>query len=528
MTGTATATTHVTIDRLCAFFAARGLDAWLVGGAVRDRLLGRAAAESADVDLAVAAGDAAAAVSIGRALADELDGTLVPLSPERGIMRVVISGGDDDDAGADKVIDFTAFAGDIADDLGRRDFTVNAMGVPLAQWRGADFGAAVLDPCGGRADLARKTLRATAPGVFADDPGRMLRAVRLAGELGLRIEPETARQLRDNAHRQAEVHPVRARDEFLRLLAPDGARARLESLDRLGLLAQLIPELMATRGVEQPRRHYWDVWGHSLHAVEAAEGVTRGHQHSPVYSCVPWTPESAARFGETVMHGHTRRTALKLAALFHDIAKPQTKTLEADGRTRFFGHAEQGAAVAQSRLRRLGISARGSQLVAQMVRQHMRPFQMGPPGRWPGNRAIYRYFRELGGAAVDTLYLSLADFLATKGPELAHPEWLNYARMVSHILYVGSREPVSSATPRLVNGHDLMSHLGLRPGPHIGGLLAAIEEARAAGEIETQEQGLALAAAALHDGRYAGGDVSRGPYSLEQCRDDDAAAAGSG
>ena len=527
MTGTATATTHVTIDRLCAFFAARGLEAWLVGGAVRDRLLGRAGAEAGDVDLAVAAGDGADAAAIGRALAGELGGTLVPLSPERGIMRVVISGGgDDDDAGADRVIDFTAFAGDIDGDLARRDFTVNAMGVPLAAWRGADFGAAVLDPCGGRADLARKTLRAVSPGVFAEDPGRLLRAVRLAGELGLRIEPETARLLRDNAHRQPEVHPVRARDELLRLLAPDGARARLESLHRLGLLAQLIPELMATRGVAQPRRHYWDVWGHSLHAVEAAEGVTRGHQHSPVYSCVPWTPESAARFGETVMHGHTRRTALKLAALFHDIAKPQTKTLEADGRTRFFGHAEQGAAVAQSRLRRLGLSARGSHLVAQMVRHHMRPFQMGPPGKWPGNRAIYRYFRELGGAAVDTLYLSLADFLATKGPELAHPEWLNYARMVSHILYVGSREPVSSSTPRLVNGHELMSHLGLPPGPRLGGLLAAIEEARAAGEIETQEQGLALAAA-LHDGRYSGGEVFRGNYPLEQ-QQDAAAAAGSG
>ena len=521
-------TTPNTIDRLAAFFAARRLDAWLVGGAVRDRLLGRSAADTPDLDLAVATGDATDAAALGRALADALDGTLVPLSPERGIMRVALDGGDsdDDNDGPKRLIDFTAFAGNIATDLARRDFTVNALAVPIAEWRGGNFAAAILDPCGGRADLARKTLRATSPGIFAADPGRLLRAVRLAGELSLRIEPETAQLLKANAHRQPEVHPVRARDEFLRLLAPDGARARLETLDRLGLLPHLIPELMVTKGVAQPHRHYWDVWGHSLHAVEAAEGVTRGHQNSPVYSCVPWTPESAARFAEPVMHGHTRRTALKLAALFHDIAKPQTKTLEADGRTRFFGHAEQGAQIAQSRLRQLGLSARGSHLVAQMVRHHMRPFNMAPPGQWPARRAIYRYFRELGPPAVDTLYLSLADFLATKGPELAHPDWLNYAKMTSNTLYVGSQPPLAAATPRLVNGHDLMSRLGLQPGPHLGALLSAIAEARAAGEIETQEQALELAAATLKNGlntrRFSPADVFSSPY-----RDDDA-AAGSG
>ncbi len=502
------------IERLVSFFAAQGLDAWLVGGAVRDRLLGRGL--GGDVDLAVAAGDV---VSVGRALAGELGGALVPLSPERGIMRVVVDLGDDDDGGvgravdgdAGRVVDFTVFSGDIESDLGRRDFTVNAMAAPLGEWVGGDFVGVVIDPYGGRGDLARRVLRAVAPGVFEDDPGRLLRAVRLAGELGLRIEPGTVRLVAANAHLLPRTHPVRVRDEFLRVLAPRGARGRVEALDRLGLLEQIIPELMATKGVEQPRMHYWDVWGHSLHAVEAAEGVTGGHQNSPVYSCVPWTAESEGRFGERVMHGHTRRTALKLAALLHDVAKPQTKTLEADGRTRFFGHPEVGADVVRLRLGSLGFGARGSGMVSGMVRHHLRPFNMSGQGEWPTRRAIYRYFRELGDGAVDTLYLSLADFLATKGPELAHQEWLNHARMISHTLYVGSQEPVSVATPRLVSGHDLMSHLGLPPGPRVGSLLAVIEEARAAGEIETQEQALELAAVTLKGrgtrwGEVAGGD----------------------
>lgn len=491
------------IGRLGAFWAGRGVEAWLVGGAVRDRLLGRSGAGS-DVDLAVAGGEV---WEVGEALAGELGGTLVPLSPQRGIMRVAV-GGDDagdgggDDGGAGLVVDFTVFTGDIAGDLGRRDFTVNAMAAPLAGWDGGDWAAGVVDPYGGRADLARRTLRAVSGGIFEEDPGRLLRAVRLSGELGLRIEGDTARLVRDKAHLLPLTHPVRVRDEFLRAVAPTGARARLEAMDRLGLLGYVAPELMAMKGVEQPGRHYWDVWGHSLHAVEAAEGVTGGHQNSPVYSCVPWTPESEARFGERVMHGHTRRTMLKVAALFHDVAKPQTKTVEADGRTRFFGHAELGAEVTQRRLADLGFSSRSAGRIARMVRHHLRPFNMAPQGKWPGNRAIYRYFRELGEeGAMDTLYLSLADFLATKGPELAHPEWLNHARMVSHTLYVGSVGPAAAALPRLVNGREVMSRLGLAPGPRVGELLAAIEEARAAGEIETQEQGLELAAGMLKDGR---------------------------
>ena len=206
----------------------------------------------------------------------------------------------------------------------------------------------------------------------------------------------------------------------------------------------------------------------------------------------------AAYFNETVTDGHTRRTALKLAALFHDIAKPQTRSIESDGRTRFFGHAEQGAEVAARRLRHLRLSARGIRLTAQMVRHHLRPAgMMREGGQWPTNRAIYRYFRELGAAAVDTLYLCLADYLAARGPELAHPQWLAHARMVGHILDTGAREPVAPRTPRLLTGHDIMQRLQLPPGPAVGRLLEAVDEARAAGEIETQEQALTLAAQLL-------------------------------
>ncbi len=475
------------LDRLEGFFASRGVDAYLVGGMVRDRLLGRQ--PEPDIDIAVA-GDSN---SVALALANEIRGTPVPLSPARGMMRIVAPG--DEAVERQWTIDLTSFSGAIEEDLARRDFSVNSMAVALGHWQAGSYTDVVIDPLDGRRDLARKTIRALSPDAFRSDPGRLLRAVRLSGQLGFRIDPETVRLIAADAGLLQSVAPDRVRDEFLKLLAFDGAKARLEVLDRLGLLRHIIPELMAAKGVDQPKMHYWDVWGHTLHTVEAAEGVTRGHQNSPVYSCVPWTQESEAYFQETICHGHTRRTVLKLGALFHDVAKPQTKTVDATGRTRFFGHSEQGAEIAARRLRHLNVSTRGADMVAGMVEHHLRPTNMMQEGgQWPTNRAIYRYFREVEDVAIDTLYLCLADYLGAKGPELSHSEWVDHARMVGHILHLGTQEAVSPSRNRLITGHDLMAHFQLQPGPPIGTLLEEIEEARAAGEIETQDQALKLAA----------------------------------
>ncbi len=478
------------IGRLRDFFTSRRVETHVVGGLVRDRLVGRGS--DTDIDLAVK-GDA---VALGRELAELLGGSPAPLDVPRGMMRVVVAG-EGEHEGAGWSIDLTGYDEDIERDLARRDFTINAMAVPLDDWQDDDFADALIDPFGGRADLVRKAIRTTNDEVFEDDPGRLLRAVRLSGELKMRMVPETVRLIITKAHEVRRVSPPRVRDEFLKIMAPPGAKGRVEVLDRLGLLQHIIPELMATKGVEQPRMHYWDVWGHSLHTVEAAEGVTGGHQNSPVYSCVPWTPESEAYFAQKVSDGHTRRTILKVAALLHDIAKPQTKTLEPDGRTRFFGHSEQGAEVAELRLARLNFSNRGVDLVRWMVLHHLRPASMSEKEEWPTNRAIYRYFKSTGDVAIDTLYLALADYLGAKGPELEHPRWQEHAKMISHVLYTGTQEPVAITSNRLVNGHDLMSRFQLQPGPRIGTLLDAIDEAHAAGEIDTQEQAFTLAASTL-------------------------------
>lgn len=485
------------IDRLSGLFADAPAGAvWLVGGSVRDAILGRPAH---DIDLAVA-GDA---VPPARAVADLLGGAVIPL-PAHNVARVALPRtalSSESDGSPPFLIDIAGYHGDIADDLRRRDFTVNAMAIPLDKWDCADRIDYLLDPCGGLVDIARHILRMTGDAVFDDDPGRLLRGVRLAQQLGFRLEPSTARRIRQAAPLLEQVAPERVRDEFMLLLAADGARPMLEILDRLGLLCRIIPELEAARNCAQPRaHHYWDVLGHLLHCVEYAEAVTAGHRNNAIYTIAPWTAAADAHFAQYAGDGHTRRTVLKLAALLHDIAKPQTRARHPDGRIRFLGHSEQGAEIVQQRLAALRMSGAIRSLTAAMTRHHLRPAQLRENDRMPSRRAIYRYYRDVGPAAIDTLYLAMADYLAARGPELDPERWANYARMIATILETGpALPPPQGAARTLLNGNDLMKALHLSPGPQIGRLLESLREAEAAGAIASREDALTLAAQLLHD-----------------------------
>jgi poly(A) polymerase len=475
------------LARLSSFFGARQCSAFLVGGYLRDALLSIA---SNDLDFALP-GDPQA---LGQSLAQELGGTYIPLSRTHSVCRIVAA----DPTGRRWNIDLAGFSGSVEDDLRRRDFTVDALALPRDSWLKGHWRDAVIDPTGGMADLAHQRIRATHPQIFQADPGRLLRAVRLASRLRFRLEPATARLIRSDAHRIEQVSPERVRDEILAILAGDHARSQLEILDRLDLLCRVIPELAFTKGVSQPKVHYWDVWGHSIHAVETAELVTQGHQNSAIYSHVPWTPESEDYFAQKVSDGHTRRTILKLAALLHDIAKPQTRAEDATGRTRFLGHSEMGAEMAEGRLSHLRLSSRGIAMVSKMVEQHLRPSNMHQGLDFPSNRAIYRYYRDLGEVAIDTLYLAMADYLAAKGPEIVTADWARHARMMTHILRGGIEQAGPDRPARLVTGHDLIQWFSLRPGPQIGVVIERINESQASGEITTREQAMAKAAEILN------------------------------
>jgi poly(A) polymerase len=468
------------LTRTSRFLIDEGVPAYLVGGLVRDMLLGR---DTADIDIAVTA-DALATAS---GAADTLGARYVRLEERLG--RVVFP-----DTG--RHIDFTTLEGGIDQDLARRDFTIDAMAFELDKALETNFDeTALIDPFFGLKDLRDRKVRVVRDTVFREDAVRLLRAMRISGELGFDVAAATEDLVRRDAALIAGVAGERAREELLRLLALPGAGRRLAYLDELGLLTALFPELVPTRGVDQPVVHIWDVYQHSIQAVAALEYVLReaGWEHAgpEALAMAPWSERLGLHFEREVSRGSTRRSLLKLATLLHDVAKPQTKATDTEGRTRFIGHPQEGAAIAAVVLERLRFSNREIQFVELLVRYHLRPTQMGQEDAVPTRRAIYRYFRDLGDIGIDLLFLSLADHLATRGRTLDMEQWRQHTALTAYVLE-NRFAATPAATPRLIDGDDIITIFGLGPGPRIGELLENVREARAAGEITERQQALDL------------------------------------
>jgi len=469
--------------RLSRFLAEQKIPSYIVGGFVRDMLLKR---NTADIDIAVAAD----ALEIARRVAIALDAKYIPMDTVNRIGRVVLTG----NASEQCELDFSTFAGSIEEDLGRRDFTINAMAIELSQLEKRYTGFTIIDPFQGQRDLQQGIIKAVTQTAFESDAARLLRAVRLSYELGFTIDGETEALMQRYCHLITGIASERVREELLLLLAVPQAEAVLLHLDRLGLLTAIVPELALEKGVEQPIEHFWNVFDHSLKTVAAVDFLLRQgsweYAGREAMSMVPWSAELDEHFNTEVSSGSTRRLVLKLAALLHDIAKPQTKAIDSNSRMRFLGHAKEGASASNSILERLRFSNKEIKLVETMVEHHMRPTQMSQSGVLPTQRAIYRYFRDTGDAGIDILFLSLADHLATRGPHLSPDGWREHNRIVDYVLTKRSEQETLVSPPRLIDGNDLINIFGLKPGPGVGHLLELVREAHASGEFKTREEAL--------------------------------------
>jgi putative nucleotidyltransferase with HDIG domain len=456
--------------------SALGVEGYLVGGAVRDRLLGR---ETLDFDVAVA-GDPG---PVARQLARRARGHAFELSEGFGVWRVVAR---------DHSWQLDALplqGGTIEADLAARDLTVNAIAESLQD-------AELIDPFGGRDDLRSGCLRMVSPGAFAADPLRVLRLARLACELGFRTDGATAAAARASASELSTVSPERVFAELKRIVAADAALEGLEQLDELGATAVVLPELSALRGVEQSNYHHLDVHEHTRAVLAATIELERApSEHFGAEA------EELDRFLSAPLANElTRWQTMRFGALFHDIAKPQTRAVTAEGRTTFMGHDVAGAELAGLVLSRLRASQRLCDHVAALARHHLRLgflVHEAPLTR----RSVYRYLRTCEPVEVDVTVLSVADRLATrgKGSERAIERHLELAR---ELLRAGLRWRTEPPRPPL-RGDELARELGLRPGPRLGEILQELEEAAYAGEIDSRQQALARARE-LAAGSFAG------------------------
>ncbi len=474
------------LTRTSSFLVAQGIEAYIVGGFIRDVLLGR---KTADIDIAVADDS----LKTSAQLASALGGKYVLLDEDNRIGRVLLA---DKEASVSRKLwelDFSPLRGSVIEDLSQRDFTIDAMAVELSRLAKGHRDLKIIDPFSGLSDLQEGIIRAVSPKAFQSDAARLLRGVRLAYELGFSLECQTKSLIQRHSHLASGVAGERLREELLRLLAiPEGEKP-LSHLDELGLLTTIIPELLPLKGATQPKEHFWDVFTHSLKTVAAADFLLcRGvweYATNDILAAAPWSAKLDEHFDQSVASGSTRRILVKLAALLHDIAKPQTKTLETNGRTRFLGHEKQGADTAASILRRLRFSSKEIKLVNNMVRYHLRPTQMSQDGL-PSPRAIYRFFRDADDTGIDILFLSLADHLATKGPNLKLKAWQEHALLVGYVLDKRLAEERVTTPPKLISGQDLIQIFSLSPGPEIGQLLELVREAQATGELNTKEEAL--------------------------------------
>jgi len=467
---------------------------YLVGGAVRDALLGR---ESHDLDFAVPADG----IKLARRVANKLKGAFYTLDDERDTGRVVLIHEDDKRA----IMDFASYRGtDIKADLRDRDFTINAIAYNLQTEE-------ILDPLQGANDVRAKLIRACTPESLDNDPIRVLRAIRQAAGLGFQIDVETRQKMKQAAGKLRSASSERLRDELFRILEGPQPGTAIRALEMLGVLPHILPELPVLKGVEQPTPHVYDVWTHTLavmnHLEEILAALAPGYDPEStgdlftgllVLRLGRYREQFAAHFANSLNTDRSVRALLFFAALYHDVAKPACKTTGDDGRIRFWGHDEQGTEMAAARANALHLSNDEIQRLRLIVRHHMRVHfhsnRLESAHKTPSRKAIYRFFRDAGEAGVDLVLLALADTRATRGHTLTQETWaaaLDICRIFLENYWEKPEETVYP--PRLLDGNEAMAEFDLKPSPRVGDILEAIREAQATGKVSTREEALAFA-----------------------------------
>ncbi len=460
------------------FAKSKKLKLYLVGGALRDLILGRFR-DNPDFDFCLKSG----ALRFGAQLAARLKCAFVVLDQKNAAARLVKKIGQ-------KIytFDFTDFrAASLEKDLRHRDFTINSMALSLGDvFSQQDLESLIIDPYGGRADLQARIIKITGPGSFREDALRILRAFSFSCLLGFSLDPETLVSAKKEKHRISSVSKERVREELFKILDSTSAYACLVNLDKLKILEIIFPEIKPMRRIGQGPYHHLDVWQHSLETLRQFEIIIQGiKENSPTETYLQ----------EKIAGLRKRSSLLKLACILHDIGKPaalrreQTKVI-------FHGHERIGLGLTRLISRRLKLANQEARILEKIVLWHLRPGYLALNVQ-PTARAIYRYFRDTGNEALAVLLLSLADQRATLGPLATADSRLRHEKTVKLLMRKLFKQQDEKKLVRFLNGNDLMARFKLPASPLIGELLAELQEAQAIGKIKNKKEAWQLAASLI-------------------------------
>ncbi len=474
---------------------------YLVGGALRDALLSR---PIHDYDIILSENS----LELARKVADHFGGVFFLLDEERQTARVILN----DNNGIMTTFDFAAIRGnDLESDLKERDFTVNAIASSLNE------PDKLLDPMAGSTDLFNSVLRACSNTSFTSDPVRILRAIRLAAGYELKILPKTRSLMTGAVSFLEHVSPERLRDELFRILAGPKPAKSILALDILGTLPYLLPELISLRDVKQSPPHIKNVWLHTLDTLNYLEKIISVLENLPddfpsmeinehlikdekvkdkqnlifhhfEIRLGRFRDEILTLMSKELVLNRPVRSLVFFAALYHDSGKPQVKTIDKEGRFRFFNHEELGSDLIEKRGTALRLSNEEINRVRLIVKGHMRPTHLAHLEKEPTPRTIYRFFRDFKETGIDICLLSLADLLATYGPAIPQERWIKQIAVVEQLLNAWWKDPEKEIKPvSLIRGNDLLVEFDLKPGPIIGHLLELIREEQVEGNLKTRE-----------------------------------------
>jgi poly(A) polymerase len=436
--------------------------AYIIGGSIRDLLLGRT---PADYDVAVLGNPE----KFANHVALQTNGHLVEMGkPGQMIIRVVTE---------NHIVDISPVNGlTIEDDLNQRDFTINAMAYDLSTGK-------MIDVLGGLQDLEKKKVKMVSKQIFKKDPIRLLRAFRMGACLGFDIEPQTSSAIAREATIIQESAGERIRLELFKMFETDKSHYYLSQMAKTGLLTAIFPELGKLKKCFQNRHHCYDVFEHSIKAY--------GHLEEMLSKPDNFLPAVSHR-GIAGIDRH-KAILLKCAILLHDIGKPAAKSLDHSGQTRFYGHARKGADMAKSISTRFKFATRERNFIDFIIRNHIRPLSLfsAQKNKTLTLKGITRFFMK---CKENTPYLLLHTIADIKGKQdKANAENKAFITFVKGMLdeYFAEFSPKSKTQP-LITGHDLIEEFGLTPSPSFKKILNLAEEARLSNTIGSKPEALKL------------------------------------